>query len=73
LYLFEALIKKKGNVIADHKTIEFKKIKKISLNKKLKLYTLYDKKNNFEVISHGFRGEFQFLKIKYNNLIRDIN
>jgi MurE/MurF fusion protein len=73
LYLFETLIKKKGNVITDQMIPEFKKIKKITLNKNLKLYTLNDKKNNFEIISHSFKGESQLLKIKYNNSIRDVN
>ena len=72
LYLFESLIKKKGSVITDQKIPEFKEIKKITQNKKLKLYTLNDKKNNLEVISHSFKGESQLLKIKYNNSIRDI-
>ena len=72
LYLFETLIKKNGNVITDQMIPEFKKIKKITLDKKLKLNTLNDKKNNFEVISHSFRGESQFIKIKYNNSTRDI-
>ena len=72
LYLFESLIKKKGSVITDQKIPEFREIKKITQNKKLKLYTLNDKKNNLEVISHSFNGESQLLKIKYNNSIRDI-
>jgi len=72
LYLFETLLKKNGNVITDQSIPEFKKIKKITLIKKLKLNTLDDKKNNFEVISHSFRGESQFLKIKHNNSTRDI-
>ena len=73
LYLFETLIKKRGNVIADQSIPEFKKIKKITLNRNLKLQTLNDKKNNFEIISHGFKGETQFLKIKHNNLTKGIN
>ena len=72
LYLFESLIKKKGSVITDQKIPEFSEIKKITQNKKLKLYTLNDKKNNLEVISHSFNGESQLLKIKYNNSIRNI-
>jgi murE/murF fusion protein len=63
LYLFETLIKKRGNVITDQSIPEFKKIKKITLNRNLKLQTLNDKKNNFEIISHGFKGETQFLKL----------
>jgi MurE/MurF fusion protein len=73
LYLFENLIKENGCVITDQKIPEFKKIKKITLSKGLKLQTLNDKKNNFEVISHSFRGESQFLKIKYMNSTKNIN
>ena len=73
LYLFENLIKKKGHVISDRTIPEFKKLKKITLNKKLRLHSLNDKKDTFEVISYSFKGESQFLKIKYNDSIRDIN
>ena len=73
LYLFENLIKKKGNVIADNEIPQFNKIKKITTKKKLKLYSINDKKNNFKVLSHFFKGEYQVLKIKYKNLIKDIN
>ena len=31
------------------------------------------KKNNLQVISHSFKGETQFLRIKSNNLTRDLN
>ncbi len=73
LYLFENLISKRGNVITDQLIPEFKNIKKIAINKKLKLHTLNDKKNNLELISHNFKGEGQFLRIKLYNSIRDIN
>ncbi len=73
LYLFESLIKKKGNIITDENISEFKKIKKIALKKNLKLYTLDDKKNNFNILSHTFKGESQILKIKYNKSIQNIN
>ena len=51
---------------------EFNKIKKIASNKNLNLYSLFDKKNNFQFISHEFDGEAQILKIKYNNSIHKI-
>ncbi len=73
LYLFENLIQKKGNVITDQSISEFKNIKKIIINKKLKLYTLNDKKNNLEILSHNFRGEGQLLRIKLNSSIQDLN
>ena len=73
LYLFENLIKKRGNVISDEEIPEFKEIKKITIKKNLKLYLLSDKKNNFQLLSHEFQGESQILKIKYNNLTHKIN
>ena len=72
LYLFENLIKKKGNVISDEKIPEFKKIKKITLNKGLNLYSLSNNKSNFQYLSHAFKGEAQILKIKNNNSIHEI-
>ncbi len=73
LYLFENLISKKGNVITDQLIPEFKNIEKIAINKKLKLHTLNDEKNNLKLLSHNFKGEGQFLRIKLNSSIRDIN
>ena len=72
LYLFENLIKKKGNVISDEEIPEFKKIKKITSNKSLNLCSLSGKKNNFQYLSHEFKGEAQILRIKYNNSIHKI-
>ena len=57
LYLFKNLIKKKGNIITDEKIPEFKKIKKIAINKNLKLSSISNKKNGFKVLSHTFKGE----------------
>ena len=51
LYLFENLVKKRGNVISDEEIPEFKKIKKIASDKNLNLYSLYDKKNG-SIIQH---------------------
>ena len=72
LYLFEKLIKKNGSIITDEKIPEFKKIKKIASKKKLKLYSLLDKKNNFQFLSHKFEDDAQLLEIKYNNSIHKI-
>ncbi len=72
-YLFENLIKKKGNVIADETIPEFKRIKKIAISRKLNLQTLNNNKNQFQILSHSFRGEKQVLKIKHNNLTREVS
>ena len=73
LSLFENLVKKKGNVITDQLIPQFKKIKKITINKKLKLHTLNYKQSNFEVISHRFKNESQVLEIRSGKLIWKIN
>ena len=73
LYLFENLIGKKGNVITDETLPEFKRIKKIAISRKLKLQVLNNSKNQFQILSHSYRGEKQILKIRYYNLIREIN
>ncbi len=72
-YLFENLIRKKGNVITDETLPEFKRIKKIAISRKLKLQVLNNSKNQFQILSHSYSGEKQILKIKYYNLTREIN
>ena len=72
-YLFENLIGKKGNVITDETLPEFKRIKKITISRKLKLQVLNNSKNQFQILSHSYRGEKQILKIRYHNLTREIN
>ena len=72
LYLFKNLIKKKGKIISDKSLPEFKRIKKIALNKKLNLKSISDCSMNFKVLSHSFIGDSQLLKIRYKNLTTDI-
>ena len=72
LYLFDKLIKKGGNIITDEKIPEFKKIKNIATNKNLNLFSLLDKKNSFQFLSHQYEGEYQLLEIKYKNSIHKI-
>ncbi|MDA8809172.1 UDP-N-acetylmuramoyl-L-alanyl-D-glutamate--2,6-diaminopimelate ligase [Candidatus Pelagibacter bacterium] len=72
LYLFEKLIKTKGTIITDEKIPEFKKIKNIATNKNLNLFTLLDKKNNFQFLSHQYEHESQLLEIKHKNSIHKI-
>jgi murE/murF fusion protein len=72
LYLFEKLIKKRGNIITDEQIPEFKKIKDIATNKNLNLFSLLDKKNDFQFLSHQYEDESQLLRIKYKNSIHKI-
>ena len=67
------MIRKKGNVITDETLPEFKRIKKIAISRKLKLQVLNNSKNQFQILSHSYRGEKQILKIRYYNLTREIN
>ncbi|WP_440697755.1 UDP-N-acetylmuramoyl-L-alanyl-D-glutamate--2,6-diaminopimelate ligase [Candidatus Pelagibacter sp. HIMB1709] len=73
LYLFENLIGKKGNVITDKDIPQYKTIKKISLRKNFKLLAINEKQNNFEILSHRYNNENQLIKLKYKNLIKEIN
>ena len=59
-------------MIADKEIPQFQKIKKITLNKNLNLYSLNSQKNNFQYLSHKFQGEAQLLQIIHNNSIHKI-
>ena len=72
LYLFDRLIKKKGNIITDANIPQSKKIQKISIKNKLNLSLIFDKKKGIELISHSFLNDKQNLKISFNNIKYDI-
>ena len=67
LYLFKNLIKKNGILITDNTIPQFNKIEKLANNKKLKLLTVYGPKANLELISHEYKNDYQFIKIKEKN------
>ena len=69
LYLFKKLLNKGSKVIVDTDIPEFKKIKKISKKKKLKLKTILNNNCSLSLISHRYLGEKQIIKIKYKNSI----
>ena len=71
LYLFENLIKKKGNVITDKNLKEFNAIKKISINRNLNLNIINDK-SLFKILSHSYQGESQVIKLQYKKSIKVI-
>ena len=68
LYLFNKLIKKKGNIITDAVIPQQKQIRKISIKKKIKLNLIFEKKG-LELISHKFSNEKQLLQIRLNKSI----
>jgi len=67
LYLFEKLIKKKGNIITDATIPQIKKIKNISKKKKINLSLIFDKEKGIELVSHRFKNEKQILEITFKN------
>ncbi len=67
LYLFQKLIKKNGSIITDSTIPEYKKIRNISVKKKLNLNPIFHKKRGIDLISHKFENEKQILEIKFNN------
>tara|TARA_B100000963_G_scaffold286958_1_gene256093 strand:- start:15037 stop:17880 length:2844 start_codon:yes stop_codon:yes gene_type:complete len=73
LYLFQKLIKSKGNIITDKGILEFKKIKKIAEKNDLKINTINSEKNSFKILSHEFHKDNQILKIRYKNFTKEIN
>ena len=67
LYLFKNLIKKKGIIISDKSIPQYKSLKKIAVQKKLKLLTIFDKNSDLELVSHKYEDNQQLLKIKIKN------
>ena len=69
LYLFKNLLFKKATIITDEDIPEYKKIFKISNEKKLKLKTVSNFNGLIKILDHKYIGEKQFLKIEYENSI----
>ncbi len=65
LYLFKKLLNRNSSVITDLNIPEYKKIKSIALEKKLKLHTISSKYGDLSILSHKYDGEKQLVKIKY--------
>ena len=65
LYLFEKLIKKKGNAITDATISERKKIEKITLKKNINLNLIFCKEKGIQLISHNFFNGKQNLEILF--------
>jgi murE/murF fusion protein len=67
LYLFEKLTKKNGKIVSDANIPQIKKIKNISLRKKINLSLIFDKEKGIEIVSHRFKNEKQILEIRFKN------
>ncbi len=73
LYLFEHLIKKKGNIITDANIPQSNKIKNISQKKNINLSLIFSKNKGIELISHRFLNEKQILKIRFKKKIFNLS
>ena len=67
LYLFNKLIKKKGDIITDANIPQIKKIKNISIKKNINLSLIFNKGKGIELISHKYVKEKQILKVLFGN------
>ena len=67
LYLFDRLIKKKGNIVTDANIPQKKEIEKISHKKKIGLNLIFSREKGIELISHKFLNEKQILEIRFKN------
>ena len=66
LYLFEKLLKSRGNIITDSQIPEYKNLKKISLNNKFNLQVLSKGNNGINIYSHKFKDDKQIIVITHN-------
>ncbi|MDB9983858.1 UDP-N-acetylmuramoyl-L-alanyl-D-glutamate--2,6-diaminopimelate ligase, partial [Candidatus Pelagibacter sp.] len=66
LYLFEKLLKSRGNIITDSQIPEYKNLKKISLNNKFNLQVLSKGNNGIDIYSHKFQDDKQIIEITHN-------
>ncbi|MDC0455370.1 bifunctional UDP-N-acetylmuramoyl-L-alanyl-D-glutamate--2,6-diaminopimelate ligase MurE/UDP-N-acetylmuramoyl-tripeptide--D-alanyl-D-alanine ligase MurF [Candidatus Pelagibacter sp.] len=66
LYLFEKLLKSRGNIITDSQIPEYKNLKKISLNNKFNLQVLSKDNNGIDIYSHKFKDDKQIIEITHN-------
>ncbi len=72
LYLFKNLIKKKGIIIADPTISYFDRIKKIAIQRNLKLLTIFKKNSDLALMSHHYENDYQCIVIKFKNKIHRI-
>ena len=66
MYLFNNLLKKKSNIIADEETKKFKIIKNIARKRKLKKNTIGLKSGNILILERRYKQDKQIIKILDN-------
>ena len=68
LYLFNKLLKKRGNIIFDNDIDEAKALLKIAKDKKFKIYNI-GHKSKLKIINHKLLKDSQLIEFKYNNKV----
>jgi len=69
MYLFKKILPRNSHVITDINNIEYKKLKKISLSKKLKLKTIGTENSHIKILDHCYLEKGQLVKVSYNSKI----
>ena len=66
MYLFQKLVKEKGNIISDQNIPEIEKIKNIATKRNINLSLILSDKG-IKIISHHFENEKKILEIRFDN------
>ena len=69
MYLFKNLLKKKSKIITDEEIKEFKLIKRIAKERKIKKNTIGFKSGNIKILNNSYNEKKQIIKIEINSKI----
>ncbi len=72
MYLFKKLLKKNSKIITDENNLEFKIIKKISIQKKLKKITIGSDSGDLRIINTRYAGSNQLVKVLSDSKIYNL-
>ena len=67
LYLFNKLIKKKGDIITDENIPQKKILKNISFKRNVNFNLIFNRYKGIELVRHKYENERQLLEIRYKN------
>ena len=67
LYLFNKLIKKKGDIITDENIPQKKILKNISFKRNVNFNLIFNRYKGIELVRHKYENERQVLEIRYKN------
>ena len=69
MYLFRNLLHKNSKIITDENNKEFKFLKKIAKNKKIKKFTIGIKKGDIKILDNSYKNENQIVKLSIKSKI----